>query len=217
MLENGHLQFAKTEQFSLTWSCGSRQRRTTSSGWKFRLINSAVKGLITIIWHCKTYAALWYFLKGWLIDVPADTLWVMGYEIHSGANVFFSKWGRWATYFSGTQYSSRNLTNANKKYIENKHLIKKNITLPPPPLHVSSGILFRTAYFMSWTIFIPIEYCYATMWAHEFLLGVRLQRLTALSPYLHADPDNSHPPPPRPVKPAIISSPSSTHMKRTQC
>ena len=51
-----------------------------------------------------------------------------------------------------------------KKYIENKHLIKKKYH------HVSSGILFRTAYFMSWTIFIPIEYCYATMWAHAFLL-----------------------------------------------
>ena len=29
--------------FSLTWSCGSRQRDTTSSKWKFRLNNLAVK------------------------------------------------------------------------------------------------------------------------------------------------------------------------------
>ena len=32
-------------KFSLTWSCGSRQRDTTSSGWKFRFLNLAVKGL----------------------------------------------------------------------------------------------------------------------------------------------------------------------------
>ena len=31
--------------FSLTWSCGSRQRDTASSGWKFKLNNLAVKGL----------------------------------------------------------------------------------------------------------------------------------------------------------------------------
>ena len=35
----------KSEWFSLTWSCGSRQRDTTSSGWKFTLNNLAVKGL----------------------------------------------------------------------------------------------------------------------------------------------------------------------------
>ena len=32
--------------FLLTWSCGSRQRDTISSGWKFRLNNLAVKGLM---------------------------------------------------------------------------------------------------------------------------------------------------------------------------
>ena len=31
--------------FSLTWSCGSRQRDTTSSGWKFKLNNLAAEGL----------------------------------------------------------------------------------------------------------------------------------------------------------------------------
>ena len=39
------LNFVKSEEFSLTWSCGSRQRDTTSSGWKFILNNLAVKGL----------------------------------------------------------------------------------------------------------------------------------------------------------------------------
>ena len=39
------LHFVKSELFSLTWSCGSRQRDTTSSEWKFRLNNLAVKGL----------------------------------------------------------------------------------------------------------------------------------------------------------------------------
>ena len=33
--------------FALTWSCGSRQRDTTSSGWKFQLNNLAVEGLKT--------------------------------------------------------------------------------------------------------------------------------------------------------------------------
>ena len=37
--------FVKSEYFSFTWSCGSRQRDTISSGWKFRLNNMAVKGL----------------------------------------------------------------------------------------------------------------------------------------------------------------------------
>ena len=38
------LHFAKSESFSLTWSCGSRQRDTASSGWKFELNNLAVGG-----------------------------------------------------------------------------------------------------------------------------------------------------------------------------
>ena len=37
--------FVKSEKFSLTWSCESRQRDTTSSGWKFQLNNVAVKRL----------------------------------------------------------------------------------------------------------------------------------------------------------------------------
>ena len=37
--------FCKIWIFSLTWICGSRQRDITSSGWKFRLNNLAVKGL----------------------------------------------------------------------------------------------------------------------------------------------------------------------------
>ena len=45
-LKTVDLHFVKSEYFSLTWSCGSRQRDTTSSGWKFRLNNLAVKGLI---------------------------------------------------------------------------------------------------------------------------------------------------------------------------
>ena len=44
-LKTVDLHFAKTELVSLTWSCGSRQRNTASSGWKFRLNNLAVKGL----------------------------------------------------------------------------------------------------------------------------------------------------------------------------
>ena len=40
------LHFVKSEYFPLTWSCGSRQRDTTSSGWKFKMNNLAVKWLI---------------------------------------------------------------------------------------------------------------------------------------------------------------------------
>ena len=40
------LHFVKSESFSLTWSCGTRQRDTTSSGWKFSLNNLAVKGVV---------------------------------------------------------------------------------------------------------------------------------------------------------------------------
>ena len=45
-LPKGYLNFVKYEEFSLTWSCESRQRDTTSSGLKFRLNNLAVKGLM---------------------------------------------------------------------------------------------------------------------------------------------------------------------------
>ena len=44
-LKTVDLHFFKSEYFSLTWSCGSRQRDTISSGWKFKLNNLAVKGL----------------------------------------------------------------------------------------------------------------------------------------------------------------------------
>ena len=44
-LKTVDFHFAKSEQLSLTWSCVSRQRDTTSSGWKFKLNNLAVKGL----------------------------------------------------------------------------------------------------------------------------------------------------------------------------
>ena len=50
------LHFANAEEFSLTWSCGSRQRDTTSSAWKFRFINLAVKGLLwkfIVCWLCR--------------------------------------------------------------------------------------------------------------------------------------------------------------------
>ena len=44
-LKTVDLHFVKSEWFSLTWSCGSRQRDTTLSGWKFKLNNLAAKGL----------------------------------------------------------------------------------------------------------------------------------------------------------------------------
>ena len=50
-LKTVDLHFVKSEIFSLTWSCGSRQRDTISSGWKFRLNNLAVKGLSIILSH----------------------------------------------------------------------------------------------------------------------------------------------------------------------
>ena len=40
-----HLHFVKSKHVSLTRSCGSSQRDTTRSGWKFQLNNLAVKGL----------------------------------------------------------------------------------------------------------------------------------------------------------------------------
>ena len=51
-LKRADLHFVKSEWFSLTWSCGSRKRDTTSSGWKFKLNNLAVKGLKQIRIHC---------------------------------------------------------------------------------------------------------------------------------------------------------------------
>ena len=39
------LHCVKSEWFSSTWSCGSRQRDTTSCGWKLQLNTLAIKGL----------------------------------------------------------------------------------------------------------------------------------------------------------------------------
>ena len=44
-LKTVDLHFVKYEYLSLTWSCGSRKRDTTSSGWKLKLNNLAAKGL----------------------------------------------------------------------------------------------------------------------------------------------------------------------------
>ena len=43
-LKTDDLHFVRSEFFLLTWSCGSHQRDTISSGWKFRLNNLAAKG-----------------------------------------------------------------------------------------------------------------------------------------------------------------------------
>ena len=76
-LKRVDLHFVKSEWFSLTWSCGSRQRDTTSSEWKFRLNNLAVNGLMVnplsvnlnnIYLHVNwliTY--LWYFYAAKII------------------------------------------------------------------------------------------------------------------------------------------------------
>ena len=57
-LKTVDLHFVKSEYFSLTWSCGSRQRDTTSSGWKFRLNYLAVKGLREGIHMWRTQAII---------------------------------------------------------------------------------------------------------------------------------------------------------------
>ena len=41
-----NLFFSQIWIISLTWSCESRQRDTTSNGWKFQLNNLAVKELM---------------------------------------------------------------------------------------------------------------------------------------------------------------------------
>ena len=43
------LHFVKSEFFLLTWYYGSRQRDTTSIGWKFQLNNLAVIGLTLVL------------------------------------------------------------------------------------------------------------------------------------------------------------------------
>ena len=43
------IYFRKSELFSLTWSCGSRQRDTTWSEWKVQLNNFALKSLIVLM------------------------------------------------------------------------------------------------------------------------------------------------------------------------
>ena len=64
------LYFVKSEWFSLTWSCGSRQRDTTSSGWKFKLNNLAVKGLK----HANTILTWISAAKTSLLDVASSTV-----------------------------------------------------------------------------------------------------------------------------------------------
>ena len=60
-LKTVDLHFVKSELFSLTWSCGTRQRNTTSSGWKFRLNNLAVRGFYGV--NQKTEITHPYFNK----------------------------------------------------------------------------------------------------------------------------------------------------------
>ena len=66
-LKTVDLHFVKSEKFSLTWSCESRQRVTISSGLKIRLNNLAVKGL-----------KRWYILyKPWKPKLQLNT-YIMG-------------------------------------------------------------------------------------------------------------------------------------------
>ena len=55
-----NLHVVQSDYFSLTWSCGSRQQYTTSSGWKFQLNNFAVIRLKRRIcditkWHIRLF------------------------------------------------------------------------------------------------------------------------------------------------------------------
>ena len=72
--------FVKCESFSLTWSCGSRQRDTTSSEWKFQLNNLAVKVLNVLVF---------FFCFIWI-----PMLWVYGHYIYfncHSAGIDFSR------------------------------------------------------------------------------------------------------------------------------
>ena len=73
-LKRVDLHFVKSEQFSLTWSCGSRQRGTTSSGWKFSLNNLAVKGLKHSIVFAQTIESKGFFQFKIIIKVLVNSL-----------------------------------------------------------------------------------------------------------------------------------------------
>ena len=58
------LHFVKSEQFLPTWSCRSRQRDTTSNGWKFKLHNLALKevkstGVCMLIFSAQSDGGCW--------------------------------------------------------------------------------------------------------------------------------------------------------------
>ena len=121
------LHFVKSEWFSLTWSCGSRQRDTTSSGWKFKLNNLAVKGLIgahlplckcTLLllrWRVVQwvigifYELLYRKINVWVYNTKSVNWWMTkginchfidGYEIDKQRTVNYHEWGpRHSHYF----------------------------------------------------------------------------------------------------------------------
>ena len=57
--------WSNMNNFSLTWSCGSRQRDTTSSEWKFKLDNLAAKGLIWLAILMNGFNAAPFFEEIW--------------------------------------------------------------------------------------------------------------------------------------------------------
>ena len=77
-LKTVDLHFVKSEWFSLTWSCGSRQRDTTLSEWKFRLNNLAVKGLNKI-----------HRIKNDRIHQNMDIIMIIGFYLRHYPPVFF--------------------------------------------------------------------------------------------------------------------------------
>ena len=75
------LYFVKSELFLLTWSCGSRQRDTNSSGWKFELNILAVKGLtLTGL----TLTAPDRRIRFWRLLKSIPALWKQGIDIFLG-------------------------------------------------------------------------------------------------------------------------------------
>ena len=74
--------------FSLTWSYGSRQRDTTSSGWKFKLNNLAVKWLREMIRQSvlPTHHASIF---------PAKSTHVVKMAARIEAGASFSNWEEW--------------------------------------------------------------------------------------------------------------------------
>ena len=91
--------FVKSEIFSLTWSCGSRQRDTTSSGWKFRLNNLVVEGLMLWLETAQTavsqdilFYSIWIFthLKLCLADAFQKFKWLKIIQIWQNRRELFS-------------------------------------------------------------------------------------------------------------------------------